>query len=380
MRKAHKRSDNQCKLARLQTKYKRLKKAGDIRGVLRIKALMALYRGEQIKTVARCYDVSVRSLNRWQADFEKEDRVSDRPRSGRPPTLSKEQEAELKAKLRQDNQRVWIARHVHVWLLTMFGVTLSVRYLPALLRKLGFSYQKAVHLLVKRNTEKRRLWIQTRLPAIYADYLRDGWRIFYQDEVGFQTEGTLARTWAPRGEKVQIKNFGRHGRVNLLGAFELGTGQFYGVLTSFYVNAQRFRRFILHLKHEMRTDKILLICDNASFHKAKWFRKWAETQFAWLQLEFLPGYSPDFNPIERLWRWVKTEYTHNQCWDTKIQLKRLLTNMLDEVHYRSPELVGLMRSELERLRLIFAFYDTPFVLEPLLQPQQDNLTQEVATV
>jgi len=32
------------------------------------------------------------------------------------------------------------------------------------------------------------------------------------------------------------------------------------------VNAMRFRRFICHLKHEMRTDKILLICDNASFH------------------------------------------------------------------------------------------------------------------
>ena len=55
-----------------------------------------------------------------------------------------------------------------------------------------------------------------------------------------------------------------------MGAFELGTGLFYGVQTSFKVNAMRFRRFICHLKHEMRTDKILLICDNASFHKAKW--------------------------------------------------------------------------------------------------------------
>ena len=260
---------------------------------------------------------------------------------------------------------------------------MSVGYLPELLRKLGFivpqkSYQKAVHLLVKRDTEKRRIWIQSRLPAIYADYLRDGWRIFYQDEVGFQTEGTLARTWTLRGKKAQIKNFGRNGRVNLMGAFELGTGQFYGVLTSFYVNAQRFRRFILHLKHEIRTDKIIFICDNASFHKAKWFQKWAKTQLAWLRLEFLPGYSPDFNPIERLWRWIKTEYTHNQCWATQTHLKQFLTNMLDELRHRSLELLGLMRSELERLRLIFAFYDSPFVLDPLLQ--QDGFSQEVATL
>ena len=132
MKKAQKMSGTQCKLARLQTQFKKLKKTGDIRGVLRIKALMALYRGEQIETVARCYGVSVKSLKRWQTDFEKEDRVSDRPRSSRPPTLSKEQEAELKAKLTDDNQRVWIARHVYVWVLTTFGVTLSGNRSPPL--------------------------------------------------------------------------------------------------------------------------------------------------------------------------------------------------------------------------------------------------------
>ena len=139
MRKAKKLSESEQKLLKLRAKQKALKKAGDIRGILRTKALMALYRGETPETVARCYDVSVKSLKRWQAQFEEEDRVSDSPRSGRPPKLSKEQEAELKAELTENNQRVWIARHVHVWLSTMFGVTLSVKYLPELLRKLGFS-------------------------------------------------------------------------------------------------------------------------------------------------------------------------------------------------------------------------------------------------
>jgi putative transposase len=94
----------------------------------------------------------------------------------------------------------------------------------------------------------------------------------------------------------------------LIGAFESGTGLFYDVQTTFKVNAMRFRRFIRHLKRQMRTDKILLICDNARFHKAKWLTAWAEAQKEWLYLAFLPAYSPDFNPIERLWRWMKTEY------------------------------------------------------------------------
>ena len=90
MKKAPKVSENKLKLARLRTQYKALKKAGDIRGILRVKALMALYRGEPRETVARCYGVSVKSLKRWQAKFEAEMTVSDEARSGRPPKLSKE--------------------------------------------------------------------------------------------------------------------------------------------------------------------------------------------------------------------------------------------------------------------------------------------------
>ncbi|MCK6624656.1 MAG: IS630 family transposase [Anaerolineae bacterium] len=196
----------------------------------------------------------------------------------------------------QQNQRVWTVRHVYWLLLTIFKVCYSVKYLPQLLRHLGLSYHKAVHLLVKRDNEARCQWIQETLPALYADYLQAGWRIFFQDEVGFQTEGTLAYTWGPKGQKTEIKNYGRHGRVNLIGVLELGSGLFYGLLTSFKVNACRFRRFLCHLKHEMPTDKLILICNNARFHKAKWLTEWLAEQTSWLHLEFLPAYSPDFNP------------------------------------------------------------------------------------
>jgi len=64
----------------------------------------------------------------------------------------------------------------------------------------------------------------------------------------------------------------------VIDAFELGTGLFYGVQTTFKINAMRFRRFICHLKPTDAYDKMLLICDNARFHKAKWLTAWAEAQ------------------------------------------------------------------------------------------------------
>jgi transposase len=297
------------RIQELTQKIKQLKKkGGDFRTLIRLTALLAYYKKQPIDRIVLCFSISVKSLKRWIKRYESKgiDFIHDEARSGRPSRLNPEQQELIKKGIQESNQRVWVARHLVVLIQTLYGVLYSVGYLPQLLKKIGLSFHKAVTILIKRDNEKRRIWIQQTLPEIYQKKFKEGWRIFWQDEVGFQTEGTLAYTWGLRGQPTAIANYGRHGRINMIGAFELGTGLFYGVKTSFKVNAMRFRRFICHLKREMRTDKILLICDNASFHKAKWLTAWATKQKEWLQLSFLPPYSPDFNPIERLWRWIKT--------------------------------------------------------------------------
>ena len=356
-------TDRQVKLDKLRGRYQQLKKKkaksnADVREMMRLKALMAYYDGMKPETVAKCYGVGLKSFKQWLKKFEAEAQVSDNPRSGRPAKLSPPQQETLKAIITRHQEQVWTARHVYILLEAVFRVCYSVKYLPELLRSLGLSYHKAIHTLAKKNNANRQKWIKETLPALYAKLVQEGWRLFSVDEVGFQTEGTLAYSWGLKGQKTEIDNYGRHGRVNLIGAFELGSGQFYGVLTSFRVNAQRFRRFVCHLKREMPTDKLILICDNASFHKAKWLQAWYQQQ-AWLHVEFLPGYSPDFNPIERLWRWMKTEYIHNQCWASKKSLKKYLQRILQNLSHQTEEVKSVMRQEMERLKLTFDFYDTP---------------------
>ena len=346
------------KITRLRRMCKEFEKGKDIRSVLRVKALIAYYNGMDSAVIIQCYEINERTLKNWIERFENEEGLDDLPRSGRPCKLPPEQQAELRELIAKQNQRVWVARHVLEWLSTTLNVFYSVRYLPEFLRNLGLSFHKAVHTLIRRDNEKRKKWMQETLLALYADKIQQGWRIFYQDEVGFQTEGTLAYTWGLQGQRTDVENYGRHGRVNLIGAFELGTGVFHGVLTQFRVNAMRFRRFLCHLQREMPTDKIMLICDNASFHKARWLTAWVETHTACLRLEFLPAYSPDFNPIERLWRWIKSEHLHNRCWKSLADLKTYLQDIID-TQLKPTELTSVMRKEVQRLNALFEFYETP---------------------
>jgi len=357
-------SEQQIKVEKLRSSYQQLKKKkaksnGDVREMLRLKALIAYYQGLKLETVAQAYEVGVKTLREWIKKFEAEVGVGDQARSGRPAKLSPGQQQQLKAIVTRHQEQVWTARHVSVLLEAVFLVSYAPKYIPALLRSLGLSYHKAMHYLVKKNEGQRKKWIQETLPALHAKVVQAGWRLFALDEVGFQTEGTLAYSWGPEGERIEIENYGRHGRVNLLGALEFGSGLFYGVLTSFKVNAQRFRRFLCHLKREMPHDNLILICDNASFHKAKGLKEWYKQQ-PWLQVEFLPAYSPDFNPIERLWRWLKTEYIHNACWPSQAALKKHLQHILQTMPQQAEAVKGVMRQEMERLRAAFEFYNTPF--------------------
>lgn len=255
----------------------------------------------------------------------------------------------LKHELAKDNERVWVARHVMSLIMMMFSVVHSVNYLPELLKKIGLSFHKAVHYLIKKNEEKRAKWIKERLPKIYAEYIKAGWRIFFQDEVGFQTEGTLAYSWGPKGGPIEVKNKGRHGRVNVMGLYEVGSGEFFYKLTTLKVTALPFKRFLCCARRAYRNDKFMIIADNASFHKAKWFTQWWENS-DWLRLDFLPAYSPDFNPIERLWKWIKKEYTHNKCWDSQQKLFNYLKLKHSEMKNNVGAYIGTMRRELLRLK------------------------------
>ena len=85
-------------------------------------------------------------------------------------------------------------------------------------------------------------------------------------------------------------------------------------------------------------------------------------QQAWLRVAFLPAYSPDFNPIERLWRWMKGEFIHNQCWASKAGLKHTVQEMLATMAQMPGALMSLMRQEIERLEEIASYYETPLQL------------------
>lgn len=157
-------------------------------------------------------------------------------------------------------------------------------------------------------------------------------QLWCEDEVHFQRHSSLIRMWAIKGQQPRVLSASTRQKVSYFGALNLKTGYLI-TKESYKFNAETFGDFIRYLL-ESTSGKIYLILDNATWHKSK---EWKD--FFWknqhrLVLIFLPPYSPELNPIERVWRITRRQVTHNRYFESTDQLRMALDSAF--MHWQKP--------------------------------------------
>jgi hypothetical protein len=112
------------------------------------------------------------------------------------------------------------------------------------------------------------------------------------------------RRWSARGSRPQVPYLGEHIRTNVVGAVCPKTGQSFALIFD-GVDTDVFQCFLDKLAEAVPPEpgkRHVLILDNASWHKA------ARLHWHHFTCKFLPGYSPDLNPVERLWLRLKADF------------------------------------------------------------------------
>lgn len=124
------------------------------------------------------------------------------------------------------------------------------------------------------------------------------------DEGRFGLRSTTMRIWAERGVKTLVKV--QQGFKNFYGysaVCPFDGDSFSLVLPS--VNTESMNLYLAELSAYI-DKKIILIMDGAGWHKSK-----ALLSFNNISIIILPPYSPELNPVEKLWEWIKKECVHN---------------------------------------------------------------------
>jgi transposase len=139
------------------------------------------------------------------------------------------------------------------------------------------------------------------------------------DEVHFQQHGSRCRMWVPPEVKDPVLlHHPTRQSVGSFGAVRLRDGKFVFSRETNRFDAPTTWSFLDLLRQRSRRAgrAVALIIDNAKYHHANLHRTWRQEQAPDFVLDYLPPYSPDLNPIERVWKLVRRLRLHDAYFPT----------------------------------------------------------------
>jgi transposase len=215
-----------------------------------------------------------------------------------------------------------------------FGLKLKVRTMGMYLQRWGFTPQKPMRKAYEQSPAAVKKWLDEDYPALAQRARAEGAEIHWGDESGLRSDDVRGRSYAPRGETpvVRVPNK-RHGLSIISTVTNKGQMRwriFDGALNS-TILIDFFKRLIKGQK-----KKVFLILDNLRVHHSKPVKHWLAQHAEYIEVFYLPSYSPELNPDEMANADLKQAVTKLAPARTKLQLVKATARHLRSVQ-RQPQ-------------------------------------------
>ena len=336
-----------CRKA-VECRMKTAQRLGQLRRVKYCLAILAVVDGQSIAQVALVLRVHEKTVATWIREFCCYG-LQGAPRTkptGRPPKLTPPQKAILMTLIDEGPVKAgfsgacWRSPMIQQLIYERFGVYYNVFYIAQLLKNFGFSYQKAAFVSDHLDEGKRHEWRTTTWPQILRLAQARKALLLFGDEASFPQWGTLTYTWARRGQQPMVKTSGKRKGYKVFGLIEYFTGRFFYQGQDGRLNSAAYIAFLTRVL-ERTTQSIVLIQDGAKYHTSAETKAFFAQQATRLQVFQLPTYSPDYNPIEKLWKKIKQQDTHLHYFPTFEALTDKVEQALLKFAYIPEEILAL---------------------------------------
>jgi transposase len=277
----------------------------------KIKAILLIAQGFSYCEIEKILLLDERTLNRYKNLYKKEgiDGLVANNYQGSSYRLSDGQIENLKQEL--DSKIYRRAEEVCEYVWKTFKVRYTVKGMVQTLHRLGYSYKKASSIPGKADRGKQEAFIKRynrrykRLSKDEKAYFMDGSHPTFNNHIGYG--------WIRKGERFEIRSQDGRKRINLMGAYNPKDGE---VIVEDYetLNRESVIDFFSELRKKNGEKRIHIICDNARYQHAKEVKAAAKEMN--IHLDYLPGYSPNLNLIERYWGYLKKQILVNHYYET----------------------------------------------------------------
>ena len=309
------------------SELKSVARVGSIETATRCNAIQMLLAGADRTLVCKALVISERALRKWINLFNCSgvDGLIVKKRPGRTTILNGLQAQELSHLIERPQQAertFWTAKAFHGYICDQYQIECSYETVVRFFHRQGFAL-KVPQPWPDRQDETLREHFINKLGQLWNNENIDIW---FADESGFEGDPRPRQRWDRKGNKTRITKNGDHIRMNVMGMVCPRTGEFFAIEVS-HSDSDTFQAFLDEASrfiHFQRAKNILIV-DNASWHKRK-----SLNWHGWQPL-FLPPYSPDLNPIERIWLVMKARWFNNYVCKTVDQLIQRLDQAIFDV-------------------------------------------------
>jgi transposase len=134
--------------------------------------------------------------------------------------------------------------------------------------------------------------------------------IVFVDESGLSERPHRVRTWAPRGQTPVLQYSFNWKCLSAIAGMTVWN--FYFRLFPGSIKAPQVIEFLEHLQQHIGS-RLMVIWDGLPVHRSRKVRDFVVGQHGQIQLEFLPAYAPELNPVEYIWGYCKQHELPNLC-------------------------------------------------------------------
>jgi transposase len=229
--------------------------------------------------------------------------------------LSPEQLAELEAELK--SRLYTSANDICAFIASRFGAKYTPTGLVPLLHRLNFEYKKTRQVTPNADPEAQREAAEA--IAELVETAPEGDSIYFCDAVHPQHNTRPAHGWIKSGEDFAVKSNTGRDRLNINGALNAREVTDVVVRTDERIDSASTITLFKQIERRNRSGTIHVICDNARYYRSRAVQEWVKTSR--IHLHFLPGYSPNLNLIERLWKYLRKKAIDTIYYPTREQFR-----------------------------------------------------------
>lgn len=275
----------------------------------RIKAVLAHDDGYTYSEIARLLLLDDETIRRHIKDYFDKNKLA--PENGGSASYLNEAES-LKLKAHLSEALYLYVKNICVFVKASFNKSYTTSGMTKWLHANGFRYKKPHSVPAKANKEAQKAFIK-----LYEKLKKKAGEkepIYFADSVHPQHQTHLAYGWILEGERKAMPTTAYQKRLSFIGGICLDGHKFFYQQAP-EVNAESIASFLVELrKRHPEKCVIHLIWDNAGYHRNEAIQSFAK-ELA-IKLHYLPPYSPNLNPIERLWKLMHENVTYNKYYKT----------------------------------------------------------------